>query len=411
MRKLVFILALFCCTTQVMAQCPAFQSGLSGKCLFVTAGAKHMVGPVQFLNSLPFQFVASDTFIPGSKVQGLCVNNKISWDVFVLGTLTQSFFGTLSDPKSSPITASGNFSAGSSQKSPWTATVGLCCPSATPNTCGSKCVNLQNDTTHCGGCGKTCTGGKVCTAGVCVCPPGKPNTCGSRCVNLQNDATNCGICGHQCPAGLACKSGGCCKPKAAACSTNSDCCAGLTCSGGVCKPPCAPGADCTVPGKKGPCASGQLDCSGIDPACKQITLPQPDTTCDGKDENCNGIADDGYVSHACLATNLPGCQSSFSAPAKSICNAGVESCDAKLGVDFCTGANNAACGVSGATPCTQGVTKCAPGYVCKQGATLGCNVSDSSTACWPVDGAHCTGCPGQPCYKPSDVTVGGACPP
>jgi len=149
MRKLVFILALLCCTSQVMAQCPTFKSDLSGQCLFVNAGGiKRTVGPIQFQGGFPLQFAAPDTLIFGAQVQGLCVtlNNvtKISWDVFMLGTLTQSFFGTLTRPPSGPITASGTFSANNSK---WDATVGPCSPKAPPPSVA--CIQCGEDLKAC----------------------------------------------------------------------------------------------------------------------------------------------------------------------------------------------------------------------------------------------------------------------
>lgn len=66
----------------------------------------------------------------------------------------------------------------------------------------ATCVNVQNDTAHCGGCGRACAGGQRCSNGACVdgaCTPDpKAVTCESKCgavVNNCQQSVNCGVCG------------------------------------------------------------------------------------------------------------------------------------------------------------------------------------------------------------------------
>jgi hypothetical protein len=246
--------------------------------------------------------------------------------------------------------------------------------------------------------GSACDFGNNCSAGLCSLSCGAQ---GQGCCNTS----------PACSSGNACTGGTCaaCTTKGASCSSSAQCCNGLTCGGGVCKPPCTPGAACTVPGKQGSCAKGQLSCAGLDPVCTQVVSPQPDTNCNGVDDDCDGSKDEDYATHACNTTP-DSCQAGFSVPGKSACHSGSESCEADENVDYCGACGTAACGACAATPCTPGVTKCAPGYVCKTGATMGCGISDSSTACWPIDGGHCNGCgPSKTCWKPAEVTVGGVC--
>nr|MBK7067692.1 hypothetical protein [Deltaproteobacteria bacterium] len=76
--------------------------------------------------------------------------------------------------------------------------------------CGTRCVNLQTDTTQCGMCGRACPSGSTCNAGACstVCASGQTQ-CSGRCVNVQTDAAHCGACGMACAAGTACSAGRC----------------------------------------------------------------------------------------------------------------------------------------------------------------------------------------------------------
>ena len=67
------------------------------------------------------------------------------------------------------------------------------------------------------------------------------------------------------------------------------------------------GAPCTVAGQSGLCASGQIQCFQGKLECKQVNFPQSET-CDGKDNNCNGVVDDQVpeVGQSCYNSVLQG---------------------------------------------------------------------------------------------------------
>lgn len=194
------------------------------------------------------------------------------------------------------------------------------------------------------------------------------------------------------------------------CAINEDCCAGSACRDGKCIIECPHDPNCSVPGKKGECKKGRWKCTDTEKTCEPVVSEKPEV-CDGKDNDCDDVVDNNPTDLG-SCTDPPSsasCQPGFRVDAKQKCTSGKKECDAKEGVDFCT-TNGPSCGSPGATPCTPGATKCVPGHVCKMGNSMGCAPADSSTACWPIDGAHCNGCPGLRCWKPSDVKIDGSCP-
>ncbi|MFO0686574.1 MAG: hypothetical protein U0234_31225 [Sandaracinus sp.] len=80
-------------------------------------------------------------------------------------------------------------------------TIPICDLGETP--CGSDCVLLGSDATHCGACDVSCTASEVCSAGTCVtrCDPGL-TACGRDCVDTTTSPMNCGGCGIVCPTGI-----------------------------------------------------------------------------------------------------------------------------------------------------------------------------------------------------------------
>lgn len=77
--------------------------------------------------------------------------------------------------------------------------------------CNGRCVDTQNDPSHCGGCGSVCSPGQLCLGGRCIIECGGPGRtlCGRTCVDLSSDPANCGACGLACPPGATCSGGRC----------------------------------------------------------------------------------------------------------------------------------------------------------------------------------------------------------
>jgi len=85
--------------------------------------------------------------------------------------------------------------------------------------CGGACTNTATNNYHCGACWVACSGDQTCVAGVCtapttdLCPKGQTlcsgGKSGSVCTDLNTDDYNCGSCGHVCTGGTLCSGGIC----------------------------------------------------------------------------------------------------------------------------------------------------------------------------------------------------------
>src|SRR5262245_31139591 len=76
--------------------------------------------------------------------------------------------------------------------------------------CGDTCTVVARDPQNCGGCGKPCAMGEVCSQGACASACGGGTTkCGPECVDTKSDGRNCGMCGTKCTAQQVCNMGAC----------------------------------------------------------------------------------------------------------------------------------------------------------------------------------------------------------
>ncbi len=338
------------------------------------------------------------------------------------------------------------------------------CPSGS-DCCGTVCVSLLTEPTHCGSCAHACDPGGSCCGGVCFDLAGDPRHCGTctnRCVApnataactagactvgtclagygdcdgnpangcetlLTNDTAHCGACATTCPAGsngtalcvgsictFNCSSGylHCSSNPADGCESNPqtdvmNCGAcGHACTSAHSTGGCVGGV-CTI----GACTAGYADCDG-NPAngCESTTASDP--------VNC------GSCFRTCPtgANSVPVCTASV---CSVTCRAGYGNCNA-VAADGCEAnfaADPAHCG-SCTTACptrpnataTCSATTC--GFICSVGfrdcnavATDGCeaNVRTSATNCGSC-GNVCTAPNATPACSAGGCAIGSCNP-
>ncbi len=160
---------------------------------------------------------------------------------------------------------------------------------AAPRTmCGAACVDTQSEQAHCGGCGRACTGGQICSSGSCqatsTCTAPRM-VCDGACVNTRTDIENCGSCGRACPGGQFCNAGTCM-------ATTSTCTAPRIACDGTCVDTRTDGANCGSCGRA--CAAGQF-CS--DSTCRSTSeCAAPRMTCGA---SCIDITSDVFNCGEC----------------------------------------------------------------------------------------------------------------
>lgn len=92
--------------------------------------------------------------------------------------------------------------------------------------CNGRCIDLNNDPTNCGLCGRECLPGATCSRGFCECPTGWVY-CSGRCTDIRTNTQHCGRCDNVCSTNIyntvECSAGTCvvhCRPGNIDCDRN-----------------------------------------------------------------------------------------------------------------------------------------------------------------------------------------------
>lgn len=163
-----------------------------------------------------------------------------------------------------------------------------CAPGQT--LCGDVCVDLSNDSGHCGACDASCSGTDVCSLGRCgaTCSAGT-DACDGVCRDLDTDLANCGDCGVACDSNQVCSVGSC----------GTACTGGLQECDGVCRDLRADPLHCGACGTV--CDSGEVCADGVCAAACTGML----TDCGGACRDLDADADHcGDCATACADTQV-----------------------------------------------------------------------------------------------------------
>jgi hypothetical protein len=307
------------------------------------------------------------------------------------------------------------------------------CPGAV--LCSGKCVDLKTDPANCGGCGKACASGLLCSLGACsVSCTGGTLLCGKLCIDVANDPAHCGSCSSVCDTskGQVCSQGACatkcaggstaCAGKCVdtqtdpancgACNAACDVAGGQWCYQGKCAVQCVGGT--TACGGK--CVDTQLDpanCGACAAKCSGAQLCSQGkcaSSCTGGTKQCGTLC----VDVANDPSNCGSCGTQCNAAAGEVCSNGTCATQCVGGTVLCSGkcadpstdpANCGACGIS----CNS-----AAGQVCSQGKCLvqcggGTALCGGKCVDLSNDPGNCGSC-GAPCNSAGgEVCSAGTC--
>jgi hypothetical protein len=242
------------------------------------------------------------------------------------------------------------------------------CPSGQV-ACGSECVFILSDHDHCGRCDRACQPFETCISGSCVieCPAGR-TACDGACVDTDTDVDHCGACGNACEAGFH--------------------------STAVCRD-----GTCSVE-----CLAGWSDEDG-DGDCETCTSSGAEEICNGVDEDCDGVVDNGFdcamgsevaCTTSCSTQGTGICTLTCEPPPASACTPPAESCNGEdddcndqcdNGFNCCVGdvEEGGTCGTAGhqertcLSDCSWGPWDCVDEGECVPGSTEPCGYCGTRT--------------------------------
>jgi hypothetical protein len=233
--------------------------------------------------------------------------------------------------------------------------------------CNNVCVDTSADPDNCGGCGKSCKNGQICTQGKCgtSCPQGEQactdDAGATLCVNVRNDNQHCGNCHSACGAGQFCANGACsdgCVQGQTKCvgEAGAAYCANLKTDGhncGTCGNACGPQQVCNNGSCTSECDSDQTLCS-------------PDA---GAPSYCANLQTDNANCGAC-GTTCGVLEMCINGACTSACNPSQTKCLPDGGQPYCANLQSDAsnCGMCG-NVCPQNLPVCIGG-VCS--SSSGC---------------------------------------
>lgn len=295
--------------------------------------------------------------------------------------------------------------------------------------CGDKCVDTMIDPANCGSCGNACPADRTCAGGECVCREGLGD-CGGACVDTASDPDHCGGCSNECDEGLVCNEGECSLDCSDGLTNCDGACVNLlshpmNCGscGHVCPGAVGARAVCVERECGLECLENMWDLDE-EPGCEYPCTFTSDTEiCDGEDNNCDGKRDEGFP---CVRGSEVACTTSCGTDGRGSCT---DDCDLPtgnlcIGTEVCNGVDDncdtvpddgfdcalgmamsctTICGTIGNQACESPSCTwsdcCAPDEICYNDCDDDCNGL-------PDDGCGVT-TPGDTCENPFEITGSG----